>query len=264
MTLAQLIRLAKARYGQSYSNAEDGAFTQPFMIELFNEAQNWVASIARPHFNPDIVVTWSAVSTYDDWVKEVSNRVIEILPASVRWKRTTGQATWSRVAQRYYESLVEEYGPLEDVAQVTQPLYFFLYTGGEFNETAEAAVPGSSNPGRKIRLVPGPSAVGSLKFAGWTYPTQLTATTERPDLQESEHYRYIPVMCMKMAEFDASRGRSDAPVDLWTARAIESTEELKTMIRHGVDEMRRGPAVSANALADAQDRRQGASQRGRG
>src|SRR6476661_9623401 len=118
MTIAEIIRLAKGQYGMKFGNSEDSVFTNPFMLEIYNDSARWLASIARCHFNPDVELSFTGGSTYADWVEDLGANVIEPVSTSFRWKFNSGQSTWTPVTARLYESLLTEYTALENVAAV--------------------------------------------------------------------------------------------------------------------------------------------------
>jgi hypothetical protein len=96
----------------------------------------------------------------------------------------------------------------------------------------------------------------NLIYGAWHYPADLSADTDRPALDTSEHDRLIPAICWGMAELERSRGRGDAPVEYWQAQAADKALELFEIIRRGTREAPRTAQVGAAPLDDARERRQ--------
>jgi len=96
----------------------------------------------------------------------------------------------------------------------------------------------------------------NLIYGAWVYPSELSADTDRPPLDASEHDRLIPAICWGMAELDRSRGRQDAPVEYWQGQAADKALELFETIRRGTREAPRTAQVGASPLDDAMERRQ--------
>jgi len=96
----------------------------------------------------------------------------------------------------------------------------------------------------------------NLIYGAWVYPAELTADSDRPALDASEHDRLIPAICWGMAELDRSRGRQDAPVEYWQGQAADKALELFETIRRGTREAPRTAQVGASPLDDAMERRQ--------
>lgn len=96
----------------------------------------------------------------------------------------------------------------------------------------------------------------NLVYGAWVYPPELSADTDRPALDASEHDRLIPAICWGMAELERSRGRQDAPVEYWQAQAADKALELFEVIRRGTREAPRTAQVGASPLDDARERRQ--------
>jgi hypothetical protein len=236
MTLADVRQLARGLYGLEYSTTEDQLYQNPFLNKLVNKAHHWFAGVTRCYYDDAQAIT--LIATQQSYA--LANTVIE---PDIRTFRVLISTTYTRLKCRYFHSLLEQYGALESVAAVATPTDFYIRAG-----TANAAV-------KKIEIVPKPSGIGTVYFGAWIYPAELSADSDTLPLADPDIYRLVSAICWQMAEFDASRGRPDAPVALWAQRAMAEAIELQRIIRHGTREFSRTPEVSGSPLEDVADRR---------
>lgn len=94
----------------------------------------------------------------------------------------------------------------------------------------------------------------NLIYGAWVYPATLSADSDRPPLPVSEHDRLIPAICWGMAQLDRTRGRADAPVEMWEKAAYAEAMELFEIHRR-VREPQRTAQVGSSPLDDATSRR---------
>lgn len=239
-TLTQVRQIARGMYGLEYSSTEDQLYSDPFLNKLVNKAHHWFAGVTGCYWNDAL----SQALTTSQASYALSGLVIEPNVRSFRLKVST---TYTRLPVRAYESLLEQYGALEGIAAGT-PLYVYLRPG-----TANAAV-------QKFELYPPPNAAngtanGTVYYAATVYPSELTSDSDTFPLDDPNLYRLIPAICWEMANFDASRGRPDAPVNLWAQKALAEAVELQRIIRMSTREWRRTALVGASPVADVEDRR---------
>lgn len=244
MTLANIRQLARGRYGLEYSASEDQLFSNTFLDKIVNEKHHWFAGVTECYYDPSVSLSNQAAPSVN--VPAVYSLGVNVIRADERtfqYKTNAGAAsTWVRLPHRHHYSLLEQHGPFEVLAQGT-PTGFYLHAGA------------TDGAGRRVTLVPSPSAAFDLKFSAWVYPGEMTSDSDQPELQDAEVYRLIPAICWGMAEFEASRGRPDAPVAMWLDRAMQEAIELQRIIRHGTREFTRTAAVGASPLSDAMERR---------
>lgn len=237
LTLANVRRTSKSRYGLPYSTAEDPVFTDAMMLEIINQAYSWFAGATLCCYDRDILkrITNDASSgtaeyALDSTVIKPDHRTFWITYYTGSGPYTI---TRSRLAARSYPDLVEQYGtPIESVTAGV-PLYFFLHGG-----TASGA-------SKNITLVPTPNGLKnssgtytaddtiSFHYSAWVYPAELTSDSDNLMLDEPDVYRLVPAICWHMAMFEASRGRNDAPVNMWAETALREASEFHRIILEG-------------------------------
>lgn len=244
MDLQTIRATALRRYGLDGS-VEDDLFNNTVMKEIINEKHKWFAGTTLCYQEEIEVVGTSLINNNDQWYLVLDDDVIEILPLSLR---VIDGSTWRRVVPRYYHSLLQQYTTLESVARGV-PTSFYVRPG----------IAAASN--RMLGLLPGPNttiaalATEAFRYLAYVYPPDLSSDTDAPPLPSNEHHRLIPAVCWGMAELEATRGRTDAPVQLWLDRAVAAAEELAEIIRRGTRELPRTASVGASPLADAEERR---------
>lgn len=244
MTLQELRQLARAEYGLPFNFEEDPQFTDLFLNKLINEAHHWFAATTLCYYSPTNQLTSLAAATAGTLATYTIGTTVAVpQERTFRWKLSSGaNTTYAHLKHRTFESLLEQYGPLETVAIGTS-LYYFLHSGS------------TDGAGRSFTLVPGPSAAVDVRLAGWVYPVEMTTDSATPELQDAEIYRLIPAICWKMAVAHAGRGRKDARVGEWMKLAMNAAIELQRIIRYGNREPARGPAVGPSLIVDTVERR---------
>lgn len=214
MTLGDLWREARAGYGLEDSVTEDATLANSFLTKLVNKEIAYCAGITKAFSKPDLSIT--PVNGTMEYT--LGANVIELDRLSVRIK-LTGASTYTRLYSREMRSLLHQYTALEDVAASATVLYYYL-RGGD-----AAAAP------KKIGLVPKPNNGGTLLYGAIITPAALTVTGDTVPFQEDECYLLVPGINLRMAEWEQTRHRPDAPVDRWAAEARIARAELAR--RHG-------------------------------
>lgn len=232
LTLANVRRTSKSRYGLPYSTAEDPVFTDAMMLEIINQAYSWFAGATLCCYTRDMTPLNLTMGTSE---YALGGTVIKPDHRTF-WMRyyTAGPVqVRARLAARSYPDLVEQYGtPIESVTAGV-PLYFFIHGGT------------ASGSSKNITLVPSPSgllnsagadtvdATRSIHYSAWVYPAELTSDSDNLMLDEPDVYRLVPAICWHMAMFEASRGRNDAPVNMWAETALREAAEFHRIILEG-------------------------------
>lgn len=240
MTLADIRQLSRGTYGLEWSVSEDSLYTNPLLNKLINKAHHWFAGITRCYYNDAI----SQALTTNTASYALDPTVIE---PDVRTFRLAITGVFTRLRCRLPHSLMEERGALESVAAAT-PTDFYIRAG-----TVNAAA-------KKVELVPKPNAAagtgnGTLWYGAWVYPAELAADGDLVPLADPDVYRLVSAINWQLSEFDASRGRPDAPVKMWSSRALAEAVELQRIIRFGTREFGRTAEVGASPLDDVTERR---------
>ena len=206
--LAALRQICRARYGGSRWNDEDALWNQVVLNDCVNEAHRDLAQR---------LLVYRQTQTYNitasDGIVELDCNVIEILPNTVEISLSSH---WRRLTHVPEERLLYGYGSFREITD-TDPWAYWLQAGDTFEQH------------RLLRLFPEPQTTVSsgLKLDAFIYPADMTADTHTPALQPAEHRHLIPLVCLRMAELDLSRGRQDAPVAYWRQQAEEALTTLK-------------------------------------
>jgi hypothetical protein len=244
MTLANLRQLARGQYGLEYSITEDQLFIDSFLNKLINKAHHQFAAMSECYYNPSVaLLAQSAPAANVPAVYTLGTTVIRADERTFQWKLSAGAAsTWARLPHRHHYSLLEQHGPFEALLQGT-PTGFYLHAGA------------ADGAGRRVTLVPSPSASFDLMFSAWVYPAEMTVDGDMPELQDAEVYRLVSWICWEMAQFERSRGRTDAPVEMFAEKAIREAVELQRIIRYGTREFTRTAPVGSSPIEEAMERR---------
>lgn len=242
MQLQDVRQIARGQYGLEYSTSEDLLYTNPLLDAQINAAYSWLVGVARPLYNADLTVSITVPGAGVRAVYTLDPKVIEPdLPTF--WTFNAVGSVYKALAHRYYRSCMVSYaGPNEAVTAGTPTAYSL--DGGNAN----AAL-------KKVTLWPRPVAALTLHYGAWVYPAKLVNDTDVLEMEDADVYRLIPAVCWKMAEFDLSRGRGDAPAGVWADRAWKEAMEFQRLMRFGVREAPRGGEVGATPVQDAEERR---------
>lgn len=222
-------RQLRARYGLEWGTTADATLADAFLTDCLNEAHYWLAAQAETYFNPAVSVT--LISGQSAYALGVT-----VIRADERTFRYTLASTYTALQRREYASLIQQYGPLENVASGT-PLYFHLHAGAADAE------------GRKVSVVPAPSSGGTMKFGAWLYPAALASNSDVPELQTAEHGRIVTVALSYLARFEAARGQN-VNVAQYEADALRCAQELRAICRGAIE----SPVSSATPISPAAGR----------
>lgn len=215
MDLTTLRQVAKGQYGLEKSATADALFTDSVLTDMVNAAHMEFAAVTRCYYAETL--TFNTVIGQVSYA--LSPAVIEVDLATVR----ANLGPYKKLAYKLRRSLVEANGPPETWVNGS-PTNFFVRPGA------------AAGQAKMMDLYPPPLNIVAVNYDAWVYPAVLTADGDTPVLEASEHYRLIPWVCWKMACLEASRGRADAPVALWTGLKDAEGLALREIFRRGMKE----------------------------
>lgn len=213
MTLAQLRRRAASDYGLPFTNASDPVFGVNRLNGFINEAHQDLAIkclMYRETITANLPIASGGISslTLDADAFDVDPEKVRVLNGSDYQQVTLAD-----------EDIVNRIsGPLENTSTSTVPSYFWMRTVNTADEY------------RKMILWPGATAAitNGIKYDAYVLPADMTSDSAEPTFSPDVlHVHLIPLVCFRMAVFEASRGRPNAPVELWRYKAEESVRLVK-------------------------------------
>jgi hypothetical protein len=230
---------------------EDDLFKDAVMLDALNGAHKAFAALARPYM-AEITVNLAASTV----MVALPDTVIEVDQSSVRVRAGTGaldtSGAWTRLTFKQRRSLIGENGAPEAwTALATAPTNFFVMPGATNDAIRKIGV----YPPATTGFLGSPVGTNNLRMDAWVYPSDLALADASLPLSDHEQWRLVPWICKQMAQLERSRGRPDAPVEMWERDADKVALELRDIIRRGMEEIQRSANVGESALQDAQDRR---------
>lgn len=257
LTLANIRRTAKSRYGLDYTTAEDPVFTDAFMLEIINQAYWWFAAETLCFYERSLefnVTNGTAEYALDATLIKIDPRTVYLLHYT-----SAPAAQYTRLAYREYGDLVEFYGaPIDDTVTVAAgtPSYFILHPGK------------ASGSEKKMTLVPSPSGLrgsdGStstndkkVRYAGFVYPAELTSDSDNIALAEPDAYRMVPAICWHMALFERGKGRASSSDEIakWEQMAKEEAAVVKQLMLETTSAPDRGALSAVYPAMESEERR---------
>jgi hypothetical protein len=223
-------------YGLEYSDTEDRQFVNLFLNACVNRAHFWLAGVTKCYENDALslsLITGQQEYSLDASVIEPQVRTFRYVP--------TGSSTYVRLPFCLYESFLDKYVALENVAAGT-PVGFAIRAGDP------------DAPTKKIFVVPALNSAGTLKYGAWVYPSLLVNDNDPINLPDPDVQRLYSAVCWQMANYEASRGRPDAPVELWAGKSRIDAAEFHRLTRQATREPARTAETLASPLADAMER----------
>lgn len=199
-TWSALLQRARRRYGLE-SLADDALLNDLLFLDRVNEILREFALKAggfREEFTVNLPTT-AAVA--------LSPRVIRILDDTLRIDYD-GDGIFEIAPQLVPEQTLRKWFGVLETADAGTPAYFYMQRGS----TAESMV--------NLVLYPrsDTAQTSGIKLAARTTPAAITTGTDSLPLQEGEEPYLIPGICLALAETELSRGRKDAPIELWERR----------------------------------------------
>lgn len=239
-TLANARQEVRGLYGLTYSTAEDSLFANSFLTTLINKSYYWLAGVTRCFHKRDLkAALTSGQATY-----ELDERLIQSVANSFRYNLTVVGTTWEPLGLRLYTSVMQQYGALENVPSGPTKGYVILPSDG-------------GHTTRTVLLVPAPlfaTGTGELRYSGWVYPEALVNDDDPIQLSDPDCFRLYAASAWQLAMFERSRGRPDAPVELWQQQAGVEASEFHRIEREATREPSRTPEVRESPLASALER----------
>lgn len=256
LTLANVRRTAKSRYGLPYSTSEDPRFTDAMMLELINQAYAWFAAETLCCYDRDLTI--NLVNGTREYALDPTVIYLDVRTVSMQYYVAGPTITHKRLAYRTYADVIEQYNaPLEDTTTIASgvPLYFLHHQGK------------TSGNAKQITLVPAPSGLLNsagadvtdstriIRYAAYVYPAELTSDSDNLAFDEPDVYRFIPAVCWHMAMHEASLGRADAPVALWERAAREEAAAFHRINLEGIRTPSRVAPIAISPAQEAEERR---------
>lgn len=223
MDLATLRRTILGRYGRSPYAGEDELFPREQMHYLINAAHRTLAERAlcyRQTQTYTLPAASGGVSTVS-----LDCNVIEIIPDRCRF---LNGSTWVTLSAVDESDVVRTQGAIDSAGTGT-PIAYWLQRG----EALDAVVQALVYPGIASQVSNG------FKCDVYVYPSLMSAETDTPAIQPAEHPAIVALCCAELARTDASRGRPDAPVQMWEAEARRALDTLSGRVRRQTRPARR-------------------------